>query len=138
MQTLITPHKLLWYSIPLLFILAFVGRDNSIDLQFNDTYFIISLFDAGIVLSFIAGLNGLLYYFLRHKKLNHTSVWVQVVMTISVCFLLMISGLILKDWVGTDYQRFKIANQITYILIFLLLLSKILWIFALWKIFREK
>jgi heme/copper-type cytochrome/quinol oxidase subunit 1 len=138
MNMLPAPYKLLWYTIPLLFILAFVGRDNSIDLQYNDTYFIISLFDAGLVLSFIAGINGLLYYFLRHKKTNHTLVWIQVVMTITVCMLCMISGLIWKDWVGADYQRFKIANQITYILIFLLLLCKILWIFALWKIFREK
>lgn len=138
MNTLPTPHKLFWYTIPLLFILAFVGRDNTIDLQYNDTYFIISLFDAGIVLSFIAGINGLLYYFLRHKKTNQTLVWIQVVMTISVCMLCMISGLIWKDWVSTDYQRFKTANLSIYILIILLLLSQLLFLFVFWKTSRQK
>jgi heme/copper-type cytochrome/quinol oxidase subunit 1 len=138
MNTLPAPHKLLWYSIPLLFILAFVGRDNTIDLQYHDTYFIISLFDADIVLSFIAGINGLLYYLLRDKKTNQMLVWVQVVMTISICMLCMISGLIWKDWVGTDYQRFKIAHQSTYILIFLLLLSQILFVIVFWKTSRQK
>lgn len=138
MNTLPAPYKLLWYTIPLLFILAFVGRDNTIDLQYHDTYYIISLFDAGLVLSFIAGINGLLYYFLRDKKTNQTLVWVQVVMTISVCFLFMISGLIWKDWVSTDYQRFKIANQITFILIFLLLLSQKLFAIVFWKTSSQK
>jgi heme/copper-type cytochrome/quinol oxidase subunit 1 len=138
MHMLSTPLKLLWYTIPLLFILAFVGRDNTIDLQYHDTYFIISLFDVGIVLSFIAGINGLLYYSLRDKKTNQRMKWAQVVMTIAVCFLFMISGLIWKDWVGTDYQRFKTAHLSTYILIFLLLLSQLSFLFVFWKRIEKK
>lgn len=114
MHTLTTPYKLFWYSIPLILILAFLGRNyHTSDIHYHDTYYIFTLTQVGVALSSILFINGILYYYLRHEKTNQTLVWAQVVMTISVSVLSMISGLFRKDWVATDFYRFRIAQQIT-------------------------
>lgn len=119
-----SPYKLPWYTIPVIMLIAAIGKNHTIDVNNGDTYYIFSLMKTGIILSIILFLNGLFYFLLRYKLKISRLIKIQLLMTISVFIILMFSGLFWRDWVTTDYSRFSIANDITFILIFLGVISQ--------------
>lgn len=119
-----TPYKLLWYTIPFIFMIGVIGRNQFIEINYGATYYGFSLLQVGITLSTLLFLNGLLYYRLRHKTKKSRLATIQVVMIISVSFLFIFLGLFWRNWLSTGYIHYGIANDAFFILIFLGLISQ--------------
>ena len=59
------PHKILWWTIPILFLPMIFGWNTAFDIQVHDTYLVIAAIHIAIVCSILFGLVGLIY---RHIK----------------------------------------------------------------------
>lgn len=126
-----TPHKQLWYPIPVILLITVIGRDQWIEINYGPTYYVFTLIHIGTVLSLLLFINGLIYYLLRQKTKNTTLTRIQVCMTIMVSVTLFLFGLIWKDWVIVNHIRMGFVNDAIYILIFLGIISQglmVIWV----------
>jgi len=117
------PYHTLWYSIPIILLLAAFGFTHSFDLQLHDTYFVMSTFHLGIAGSIILAITGLLYWFVKSKVLINWMISVHVVVTIgTIVFLLFI---------GYNKTLLNFTSQVGVIVIALFLVSQLIFIINL-------
>lgn len=128
------PYKLLWYTIPVIMIIALTGRNHTLDIQYHETYYIFTLPHVGFVVSGLLLLNGWMYYVLRQKTGFFTLNRIHVMLTITLSILIVLYGLFWTSWLKTDYAKFGIAHDITSVLILLLVLSQVWWVFVIGKV----
>lgn len=119
-----TSYKLLWYTIPVIFMIGVIGRDQFIEINYGPTYYVFTVLHVGLALSTLIFLNGLIYYVLRHKTKKSRLATFQVLLTISVCIIFMLYSLFWRNWVSAGYIRYGIANDAFFLLIFLGMISQ--------------
>jgi heme/copper-type cytochrome/quinol oxidase subunit 1 len=125
------PYNPIWIAIPPLIGLAILGSNSGIDLQLDDTYFVIALTHIGIFFSIVLGIIGFLYWLTTNKKLINWMTGLHVSVTISTFFLFMIAGLIFKKLIGIDFGKFREINQILLVTILIMVLSQLIFIINL-------
>lgn len=123
-----SPHKSLWYAIPVLVVLSLIGLNSSIGLQLHDTYFDISTFYVGFLSSALLFLLGLLYWAVRKRKLIKWMTIIHVVMTTLTLVLILVVGLIADDSSNGDYLTFQAFNQTLGISLLVTIISQLLFL----------
>ncbi|MBC6993349.1 hypothetical protein QWY85_16865 [Neolewinella lacunae] len=123
-----SPHKSLWYAIPVLMVLSLIGLNSSVNLQLYDTYFDVSTFYVGFLSSAFLFLLGLLYWAVRKRKLIRWMTIIHVVMTTLTLVLILTVGLIADDSSSGDYLTFQAFNQTLGIALLVTIISQLLFL----------
>ncbi len=121
------PYAQLWLIIPLILITSFLSKNDTIDLQIHDTYFVFNYFLIGIILSLILGVSGFLYWLLRNKKLIPLLTKIHLVSMIIFSFLMVSTMFLSTHFVMTgDIERYRASMNTWIIVLLLIILSNIL------------
>ncbi|MCB0628588.1 MAG: hypothetical protein KDD15_02615 [Lewinella sp.] len=114
------PYKILWLTIPLIFLICIFGWYNTVDLQLHDKYFIFEIFHLGILLSSILSIMGLLYWLVRNKKLVQWMTMFHLTTTLFCVVVLLIAALLISNTFVLLYQPHMLSN--IFILLFILVI----------------
>lgn len=110
------PYQTIWGFIPIVFLLAILNSNNTIDLNWQDTYFVIPYLHFGCFLLLILGGTGLLYWLFRRRKLTHWMTMLHVLITIFVFFWLMAESYLLKFIPVDDFYKLALFHKVSSIL----------------------
>jgi len=127
-QILNKPYKSIWWSIPIVLGLSIIGFNSAIDIQMHDTYFVIASIHIGILFSILLGIIGLMYWLIRKKRLVDWMTAIHVISTILIFVLIVLTGLIFKKVIQSDFETFRTVNQIMFVIILIAMLSQLLFI----------
>jgi len=86
------PYKALWSAALPVFIIGFLLKNRTRDIQLHDTYLVIDLCTVGILMSLYLLLIGLLYFLFRNKRLDVNLTFVHLLSIV----------LILAIWFGSS------------------------------------
>jgi heme/copper-type cytochrome/quinol oxidase subunit 1 len=118
----------MWYSVLFIIGLSTIGRDNTIDIQLHDTYFVFASIHIGVTFSIYLGVIGIIYWLIRKKKLVDWMTVIHVVITISAFVLIIITGLIFQEVIEENFETFRTINQILFVVILIALLSQLIFL----------
>jgi heme/copper-type cytochrome/quinol oxidase subunit 1 len=127
-QILNKPYKSIWWSIPIVLGLSIIGFNSAIDFEMHDTYLVISSIHIGILFSILLGIIGLMYWLIRKKRLVDWMTAIHVTSTIIIFVLIVLTGLIFKKVIESDFKIFRTVNQIMFIIILIAMLSQLVFI----------
>lgn len=119
------PYKVIWLSIPILLILSLIDIGSALDIQMHDTYFVITSFHLGILLSIILALIGFLYWLVKEKRLINWMTFIHVIVTLLTFLIIVLAGLSFKNLVQSDFGMFRVINQLIFVLVFVSIVSQI-------------
>jgi heme/copper-type cytochrome/quinol oxidase subunit 1 len=122
------PYKAIWLSIPIIFTLGLVGMKNTIDIQFHDTYLVITPFHLGILFSIILGIVGCLYWLFRNKELVKWMSSIHIFLTIVTLFFIIILSIFWSNLLHSDFQFFKQINNSIFLLFAIFMISQLMFI----------
>lgn len=125
-QILNKPYKPIWITIPLILGLSIIGINSAIDIQMHDTYFVIASIHIGILFSIILGIIGFLYWLTRSKRLVKWMTAIHVTSTIVTFVLIVLTGLIFKKVIESDFGIFRTVNQIVLVITLIAILSQLI------------
>lgn len=121
------PYLLLWLAIPVVLTISVIrGLDKVVDLNIYDTYYIITAFDLGLLISiFLAILDGI-YWISRNRKLLKGLTAFHVLTTLLGPLLILLTYWFYNSEISTfDYQKqLELSAKINLILT----LTAIFWI----------
>jgi len=120
------PYKILWWSIPVIFILIFIGLDSAFDLQLHDTYFVFTSLHIAILFALILGILGGIYWFLKHHKLIDVLSLILSIVTSLTLMGMTIIAILQTLYRTNNFEIFKTLNSIGVVFILILLLVQIL------------
>ena len=123
------PHKVIWSVLPLLLGLSILGFNKTIDLQFHDTYFVISWLHIGALLSITFSILGLVYWWFRNTQLIQWMTIVHVITTL-IFALLFFALLVFSKYFML--RSILVASKVAYIVVFslgLFILGQIAFVF---------
>lgn len=83
-MTLPTPHKAIWSVIPVFLMVGLFFRHCTLDIQFGDTYFVISAIFLSILFSIFLSIIGFVYWQNRHKKLISWMTFIHIGSTVGM------------------------------------------------------
>jgi len=128
MKFLPKAYTILGYSIPLIFVLPFLGKNGAFDLQLHDTYFVFSSLHIALACTTILGISGVIYWMLRDYKLIPTFSTIHSIVT-PLSFIGIILIAIRHTTLGNrDLEIFKTLSSVTLILILLFIGGQLLFI----------
>ena len=112
------PHKILWWTIPVIFMLfAFTGN-IAVDLQWHDTYYVVTALNVAILISIFLVFLGLIYWRLRSNHLhNKLSLTHSIGTSISLFGISSISLFLESFYILGNFKLFGILNRVITILI---------------------
>jgi len=107
------PHVLLWISVCILLVLGFIHRDTFIDIQWNDTYFVLDSVTVTLVLSIYLLCIGSIYWALRKRKISKWVTWIHLILT-----WLFILYFLIYHWyiIHVVYNQFDLIKDVVLIL----------------------
>ena len=113
------PFKILWWTIPIVFVISLIKWNYSVDIQMHDTYFVIALFHVGILFILTLALIGGIYWLVRSKKLIDIFTIIHVTTTIILILVIMIlfsrpepdTTNMTLDSMNSDFESWKSWNQ---------------------------
>jgi heme/copper-type cytochrome/quinol oxidase subunit 1 len=127
-QILNKPYKPIWITIPLILVLSIIGINSAIDIQMHDTYFVIASIHIGILFSIILGIIGFLYWLARSKRLVKWMTAIHVTSTIVTFVVIVLTGLIFKKVIESDFEIFRTVNQIVLVITLIAILSQLIFV----------
>ena len=113
------PYKVWWYAIPILLLLSALGPGRSIDIQWHDTYFIITSLSFSILFSIMAGVFGIMYWAFRNRKLSKWMTLFHLIINLMSFIGVILLSLFYFELMGRNRSSFYIIQKT--ILIFLAL-----------------
>lgn len=122
------PYKLIWFSILLTLSLLLFKPNTGLDIQMHDTFFVISSFHIGSMLSIILGIIGAFYWLMRDKVLiNWMTIFHVATTIITLLFILAIvtNFIELKILALNDLRSLK---KSLFILIFITIVSQVIFL----------
>ena len=72
------PHLIFWISIPIIILIGILNRNEMLDVNIHDTYFVFSKTDLTIVISFLFAIIGLGYWIIL-KVNRRLSKWLNLI-----------------------------------------------------------
>ena len=94
----------------------------------HDTYFVIASIHIGLLFSVLLGIIGLIYWLIRNKRLVNWMTAIHVTSTILTFALIILTGLIFKKVIESDFETFRTINQILFAIILYAFLSQLIFI----------
>lgn len=129
------PYKWFWYPIPLMLIIGLVKINSAFDLQFHDTYIVISYYHISIFFAIYYSVVGYVYWLFKEKKLFKWMTYFHWVISIFLIFALLLIDLYpyLEENSGVvfDYDYFQKVNYIVSILFMLWIFSQLIFLLNL-------
>lgn len=122
------PYKILWWTIPVMFLLIVFGIDSTFDIQKHDTYYVVSSLHLTMLFTLILSFLGGIYWLLRFHKLQPILNMIHALGT-SFCFIGIVLSAILQSIYRTkDMLLFNELNSIGAILIFMFFIFQFIFI----------
>ena len=121
-------YQFFWGLIPLFFILSFLGRNFTVDIQMHDTYFVVSPFHIGQLLCFEFFIFGLIYWLLRKNRLLSFLTSSHILFTITCTIIVILYHLFNGRFQTHDLNFLKIGRTWYSIIILLYVISQILFL----------
>ena len=116
-------YKILWWTIPIIFLLFALDGNSVLNLQWHDTYFVLSALHVALILSLIPGILGVIYWKLKSSNLNTKLSLIHSIGTsLSVVGIALIFLFLELFHITGNFELFKILNSLHAIL-FLIFLS---------------
>lgn len=127
------PYQLFWASILVIWLATLLLPAETIDIQVQDTYFVIAYYHGAMFLTVLLTGIGLLYWFFRKNKLIRWMTIFHVLITILPILILFVwSGFPREDGIGDYIERDAMSKGISYLILLLLfLLGQILFVLNL-------
>jgi heme/copper-type cytochrome/quinol oxidase subunit 1 len=127
MKTLIhQPYKIIWASIPLIFLLSFLRPDDTFDFQMHDTYFVMASIHIVIAIAILLLVIGFAYWLFRNKKLVNWMTLGHVIPTILILLLIAFFSMTSNNWRDMGYEYFRRINNMVVISFLLFVLLQLL------------
>lgn len=115
------PHILLWATILILLFLGMPLEDHAIDIHIHDTYYVVDIKYASILISCLLVAEGLLYWVLRnHKKVNWMTLVHVVCSTTLFISIITLGAINYRTYVFVDFEEYKSYIFISFLLLFLI------------------
>jgi len=111
-------HKTIWLAIPFILVLTLKSVNKAFDIQLHDTYFASNMLSVGVFFTVLLGLNGLIYWLMRNKKLVKWMTLSHVFMTIMSTYFLIIQASFFDE----------LNNQLSLFAGFVLLLGQVIFV----------
>ncbi len=121
-------YKILWWTIPLIFIQITLGTESTFDLQLHDTYFVFSSWHITILFSLILGLLGGLYWILKSFKLVQFLSIIHAVGTSLSLIGIALIAILQTIYRSNHLELFTQLNSIGIIAILIFLIIQIIFI----------
>lgn len=125
----IPAYKIIWWSMPFIFLLFIFGFEHTIDIQMHDTYFVISAFHFAVFSTFIFAILGFISWLFRNFKLLYSLSLAHAVLSVFsfICLgLLMIYSFTDS---GRSFSKLKALNNTSLFLLLLFLIMQIVFVF---------
>lgn len=121
------PYMIFWIFIPVILILGAFGWDNSMDIQYHATYYVISVEYTVITFMITSGLLSLVYYLIGRRTLISWMTIGHVIATIISFLALLIINILFQSLIK-DPSAFRRLNKIVYLLLFIISFSQIIFL----------
>ena len=121
MQQLIEkPHLIFLLSIPIIILIGILCRDNVLDINVHDTYFVIAYFHFAILISIIFGIIGFGYWIMQKvdRKLSKWLNWTHIGLTFIGTFLVWILNRLYRP----EIMDYKFNNNLSLIITLIVLI----------------
>lgn len=125
------PYKIIWLFIPVIVLLMMAGFNNKIDIQFNNSYYVIDALYAGVFLSVYFGMTGFIYWIFRNNDFISPLTLIHVLSTILVAVILIFVIIKFQSVAASNPVNFVVFNYILYISAGCFMLSQLLFIINL-------
>ena len=125
---IIKAYKILWWTIPLIFLPIALGTDGAFDLQLHDTYFVFATWHVAILFTLILGLLGGVYWTLRSYKLNLILSIIHSLGTSLSLTGISIVAILQTIYRSNNFELFRNLNSIGAILILIFTSIQIIFI----------
>lgn len=124
----IQAYKILWWTIPLIFLPIALGRDSALDIQRHDTYFIFAAWHVAILFTLILGILGGFYWMLKQYKLSQILSIIHSVGTSLSLLGISIIAILQTLYRNNNFEQFGNLLSIGAILIMVFLSIQIIFI----------
>ena len=127
------PCSLFLIFIPIMMVLGLIGQHRYVDIQLDDTYYVISTFHFALLFSIILAINAFLFWLYRNNKLT-PGIFKLHAVTIIMCFIfIIIITLSVKNLILLNPQAFNVVNQLIFGLLMLSAVSHFVFIVNLFR-----
>ena len=124
----VKPYYVLWWTIPLNFILTILNPDGAFDLQFHDTYFVFFSLHLAIVFSLFLGLLGGIYWLFRaYHLINILSLTHAFTTSIAMLGITLVA-IFQNIYRARNYEFLNQLNSIGFLLIAILIIIQLIFI----------
>ena len=120
-QIMKKPHLIFWISIPVLILIGILNRNEMLDINIYDTYYVFSKTALIIMISALFGFMGLGYYLMLKAK-RKLSKWLNLI------HVALTVGGMLTVWILTQLFResimeYKFNNNLTMVIYALVIIT---------------
>ncbi|MGB2761901.1 MAG: hypothetical protein WBC58_18205 [Maribacter stanieri] len=107
------PQILLWILIPVILLLGFLAPDETLVINFHDSYYVIALIHLAEFVSILFGITGLGYWIILkvNRKLINVLTLTHIIITIGGSAILLLAPYFFSDD-STETTFFKFDNLI--------------------------
>ncbi|WP_027067442.1 MULTISPECIES: hypothetical protein [Maribacter] len=107
------PQILLWILIPVILLLGFLAPDETLVINFHDSYYVIALIHLAEFVSILFGITGLGYWIILkvNRKLINVLTLTHIIITIGGSAILLLAPYFFSDDI-TETTFFKFDNLI--------------------------
>ena len=107
------PQILLWILIPVILLIGFLAPDETLVINFHDSYYVIALIHLAEFVSILFGITGLGYWIILkvNRKLINVLTLTQIIITIGGSAILLLAPYFFSDD-STETTFFKFDNLI--------------------------
>ena len=93
------PHLIFWISIPIIILIGILNRNEMLDVNVHDTYFVFSKTDLTIVMSILFAIIGLGYWFMlkADRKLSKSLNLIHIALTFGGILLIWILAQLFRE-----------------------------------------
>lgn len=120
-------YQIFWVIIPAFLVLSRLGRHAAIDIQMHDTYYVVSPFHIGQLLSFKFFIFGLTYWLLRKTQLLNVLTRTHILLTI-LCTITLLLYLYFRKLLNYNFDAYSISKSFVSITLLVYIFAQILFI----------
>ena len=122
------PYKILWWTIPIIFLPLLLGSESAFDIQLHDSYYVIDSLYLALLISAILLVVGGIYWLLKNYKLINFLSAIHYVLTTMSTFGIAIVSISQTLSRGNNMEYWKPLLSIGLILIGLLVTVQIIFV----------
>lgn len=129
------PASVCWLLAGFTLFTGILSKDNIIDIQLHDTYFVFTNFYVGLLFALMLGVEGIGYYMIRqnNRRLVSGLNWIHLILTF-LCILFLFSVSINPKSVSSnqyDFERWQILGMASIIAFLLLTFAQLVYLLNL-------